>query len=95
MTNNTVRGVLLAFFFISMSIAPHAQSSASPFTVPPRDKAARYRRVVSKERIKLVGELKIIPLHGAAYVLVTPNRAKSSSVIEGAFRMTSIAGSSD
>lgn len=73
MQNNIARRILLVILFLSASVASLGQSGEKTFTIPPRDKKAKYRRAVSKERIKLVGEVKIIPLHGAAYVLVTPN----------------------
>jgi hypothetical protein len=43
------------------------------FIVPPTNKRARYTKAKSKERLRVSGEIKIIPLLGATVVIATPN----------------------
>src|ERR1051325_6815671 len=43
------------------------------FTVPPTNKKAKYGRARATEKMKISGEIKIIPLMGATVVLSTPN----------------------
>lgn len=58
---------------LSGLIARPVFSEAKTFVVPATNKRARYAKAKSNERLKVSGEIKIIPLMGATVVIATPN----------------------